>query len=186
VRIRLVLLIALALASPLTSCGGGSGGESQTTRTSTRAGTSSSRGATGSSTRREKPGFEEAQAKHPELPALSGGSGFDRSMVRVSFINTSNPFGAKSAVVYFVTAASAKEALSQAKGCVRAYLSKAPSAYCFAFGSERAFRFAQVRRRPPADMKRACWTAYWGRSSGRRPIGSAHNPALGALHCPGG
>jgi hypothetical protein len=107
-------------------------------------------------------------------------------MVRVSFVNTSNPFGVRSAVVYFVSNGSGARALAQAKACVRAYLAREPSAYCFAFPSERAFRFAKVRRRPPAEMRRPCWSAYWGKPKGRRPIGSASNPAFEPLHCPAG
>jgi hypothetical protein len=107
-------------------------------------------------------------------------------MVRVSFLNTSYPFGVKSAVVYFVSSGSARDRLARAKACVRAYLAKAPSAYCFAFSSERAFRFSKVRARPPAEMRRPCWSAYWGKPTGRRPIGSANNPSATALHCPSG
>jgi hypothetical protein len=103
----------------------------------------------------------------------------------VSFVNTSHPFGVKSEVVYFVAKGAANRALAQTKDCVREYLAKAPSAYCFAFPSERAFRFAGVSRRPPADMRRPCWSAYWGQPKGRRAFGSSNNPAAAPLHCPG-
>ena len=189
-RLRFVIPMLLALVGGLASCGGGSG-EKRSTSGRTTGRTDASRapgssGATGAAKGKRRPesGFREAQAKHPQLPALSGGAGFDRSMVRVSFINTSNPFRVESAVVYFVTGATGKDALAQAKACVRAYLSRAPSAYCFAFPSDRTFRFAKVRRRPPAEMRRPCWSVYWGKPSRRRPIGAAHNPAFAALHCP--
>jgi hypothetical protein len=92
-------------------------------------------------------------------------------------------FGARSQVVYFV-ARGRGSPLAQAKSCVRRNLRFAPSAYCFAFSSERAFRFSQVSPRPPAKMGRPCWTAYWGKPSGRRTIGSSDNPAALPLHCP--
>jgi hypothetical protein len=101
----------------------------------------------------------------------------------VSFIDTSYPFGVKSAVVYFIS--KGPDRLAQAKACVREYLGKAPSAYCFAFGSERAFRYARVSRRPPAKMQRPCWSAYWGKPKGRRAFGTSSNPAAVPLRCPG-
>jgi hypothetical protein len=94
-------------------------------------------------------------------------------------------FGAKSQVTYFIAKGAGRQPLAQAKACVERNLRKAPSAYCFAFSSERVFRFSEVSRRPPAKIKRPCWTAYWGKPSGRRPIGSANNPAAVPLHCPG-
>jgi hypothetical protein len=177
------VLIFLALTLGFVSCGGGS---TETRSTATGPGETGTGGTAGSSgaTGKQESGFESAQTKHPQLPALSGGSGFDRSMVRVSFVNTSNPFMVKSAVVYFVSRGSARRALARAKACVRAYLAREPSAYCFAFSSQRAFRYSRVRRRPPADMRRPCWSAYWGKPKGRRPIGSARNPAAAPLHCP--
>lgn len=93
-------------------------------------------------------------------------------------------FGAKSQVTYFVAKRAGRNALAQAKACVGQNLGKAPSAYCFAFSSERAFRFSQVSPHPPAKVKRPCWIAYWGKPSGRRAIGSAANPAAAPLHCP--
>jgi hypothetical protein len=104
--------------------------------------------------------------------------------VKVSFVDTSVPFGVKSAVVYFVAKGRSSGWLEQAKACAQSYLSRAPSAYCFAFSSERAFRYSRVSRRPPAKMRRPCWSAYWGKPKGRRPIKSAENPAALALRCP--
>ena len=75
-------------------------------------------------------------------------------------------------------------ALAAAKACVARYAGSAPSVYCFAFPSERAFRYAQVSRRPGETMRRPCWSAYWGKPSGRRPFGSGSNPAGVALRCP--
>jgi hypothetical protein len=103
--------------------------------------------------------------------------------VKVSFLEKSF-FGARSQVVYFVAQATGGQLLAQAKKCVSHYVRKAPSAYCFAFASERAFRFSGVSRRPPANMRRPCWSAYWGKPRGRRAIGTASNPAEVALHCP--
>jgi hypothetical protein len=74
--------------------------------------------------------------------------------------------------------------LAQARACVRENQSKAPSAYCFVFASERALRFAKVSRRPPAKMGRPCWSAYWGKPKGRPGFGSGDNPAAQALRCP--
>ena len=93
-------------------------------------------------------------------------------------------FGARSQVVYFI-AKGPGQPLAQAKSCVERNLRRAPSAYCFAFSSERAFRFSHVSRHPPAKMERPCWVAYWGKPSGRRAIGSSTNPAAVPLHCPG-
>jgi hypothetical protein len=186
-RLLALVLVLLAAVTVVASCGSGSDKRRSTAGTTTGRGVeTAASGATGSAKAKRKPkgGFVEAQAKHSRLPALSGAAGFDRSMVRVSFINTSNPFMVKSAVVYFVTAATRSEALAQAKACVRAYLSKVRSAYCFGFPSERTFRFAKVSPRPPADMRRPCWSVYWGKPSGRRPLGSARNPAFATLHCP--
>jgi hypothetical protein len=101
---------------------------------------------------------------------------------RLSFLEKSF-FGARSQVVYFV-ASNDRPALDQAKECVQRNLRKAPSAYCFAFPSERAFEYSRVSRRPPASMKRPCWNAYWGKPRNRRALGSASNPAAGALDCP--
>jgi hypothetical protein len=181
------LLVLLALAPVLWSCGSDSDETRSPAGTATGpTGSSEAKGASGATASGHKSGFEEAQPKRPLLPALSGEAGFDSSMVRVSFVNTSNPFGVRSAVVYFVSNGSGGGALAQVKACVRAYLAREPSAYCFAFPSERTFRFAKVRRRPPAEMLRPCWSAYWGKPKGRRPIGSASNPAFGPLHCPAG
>jgi hypothetical protein len=192
VRICAGLQLLLVPAIALAACGGGSS-KTRSTAGATAAGSpaTGASGVAGSAKRNRaqpkrnsKSGLEEVQAKHPQLPALSGSGGFDRSMVRVGFINTSNPFRVKSAVVYFVTPASGTKALVQAKGCVHAYLAKARSAYCFGFPSDRAFRFAMVSPRPPASMRRPCWSVYWGKPTSRRPLGSATNPAFGALHCP--
>jgi hypothetical protein len=112
----------------------------------------------------------------------SAGSADSRFGEKVSFLEKSF-FGSKSQVVYFI-ARKGQQPLDQAKRCVQRNLRKAPSAYCYAFPSERAFRFSRVSRRPPAGMKRPCWNAYWGKPRNRRPIGSASNPAAGALQCP--
>jgi hypothetical protein len=101
----------------------------------------------------------------------------------VSFLEQSF-FGAKSQVTYFVAKGAGRQALAQAKACVEQNLRKSRSAYCFAFPSERAFRFSQVSPRPPARIRRPCWVAYWGKPSGRRAIGSSSNPAAMPLHCP--
>jgi hypothetical protein len=111
------------------------------------------------------------------------GKSFDSATVKVSFLEKAF-FGAKSQVSYFIAKGAGRQALAQAKACVERNLRKAPSAYCFAFSSERAFRFSQVSRRPPAKMKRPCWIAYWGKPNGRRAIGSATNSAAVPLHCP--
>jgi hypothetical protein len=182
VRHPALLVSVLVSSIVIASCGSGSD------KTRSTAATTTGRGASGAGSakakRKPESGFQKVQAKHPQLPALSGGAGFDRSMVRVSFINTSNPFMVKSAVVYFVTAASGTKALAQAKACVQAYLSKARSAYCFGFPSERTFRFSRVSPGPPAGIKKPCWSVYWGKPRGRRPIGAARNPSFGPLHCP--
>ena len=165
-----MLLVALTLGA----CGGSNSKPSTTTVTS-------SPGPTGSSgpTATSKP---KAAARGPggsRRPRGSRGG----SNVKVSFLQKSL-FGARSQVVYFVMTGHGGP-LAQAKSCVRRNLRNAPSAYCFAFSSERAFRFSQVSRHPPAKMGRPCWTAYWGKPSGRRAIGSSDNPAAVPMHCPG-
>ena len=78
----------------------------------------------------------------------SAGSADRRFGEKVSFLEKAF-FGARSQVVYFI-ARKGSPPLDQAKQCVQRNLRKAPpSAYCFAFPSERAFRFSRVSRRPP-------------------------------------
>jgi hypothetical protein len=124
----------------------------------------------------------------PDETSPADAGAFDVSSVRVSFLEKSY-FGAKSQVVYFVMREAAIKAgqtpLEQAEACVGHYLRKAPSAYCYAFSSQRAFGFSRVSRHPPAKMQRPCWSAYWGKPNGRRPIGADTNAAALALHCPG-
>jgi hypothetical protein len=170
-----LLLLALALAA----CGG-SGSHKSTV--------ASSPGSTGSSGPRSGARAPARAAPKPRPnpvspPRTFHPSSFDPASVRVSFLEKSF-FGAKSQVTYFIAKAAAQNALAQAKACVARTLRKAPSAYCFAFSSERAFRFSQVSSRPPAKIKRPCWIAYWGKPSGRRAIGSGSNGAAVPLHCP--
>jgi hypothetical protein len=171
-----IVMLALALAS----CGD-SGSKSSTVDSSRgptgASGTSSARGARGAG------GGSRSDRDSAPAARSGAGSAFDPSSVKVSFLEKSF-FGAKSQVVYFIARAQPGP-LAQTKSCVRGYLTKAPSAYCFAFSSQRAFRVSGISRRPPANMKRPCWSAYWGKPKGRRPIGSASNPAAPALHCPG-
>lgn len=93
-------------------------------------------------------------------------------------------FGAKSQVTYFVQKPGSSP-LDQAKACVRENAANAPSAYCFAFTSEGAFRYSKISRRPPSKMRRPCWSAYWAKPHNRREFGSGENPAAHALRCPG-
>jgi hypothetical protein len=170
-------VLALMLTLALASCGGS---DSKTSSTAT------SPGPTDSSVPSSAPEAPRPSAPRPDrnaAPAPSAGRSarFDRSTVRVTFIEKAF-FGAKSQVVYFVAA---RRPLAQAKACVEHYRSRAPSVYCFAFASERAFRFSSVSRRPPSKMQRPCWSAYWGRPKGRRAFGSGTNPAAAGLHCPG-
>jgi hypothetical protein len=168
---RLSVLSLTVLALLLAACGG-SGSKSSTVSRST-----GSTGASGLSAPKPQP-------DQVRSPSSSGGKSLGPATVKVSFTEKSF-FGAKSQVTYFVARRGGRSALAQAKACVRGSLRKAPSAYCFAFASERAFRFSQVSPRPPAKMKRPCWIAYWGKPSGRRPIGSGSNGAAAPLHCPG-
>jgi hypothetical protein len=169
-----IVILALGLAS----CGGSS---------SKRSTVATSPGPTGSSGPRSAGGTPDRSPSTPDgdgarSSAPGGGAAFDRSGVKLSFLEKSF-FGAKSQVVYFIARAG-PPAVDQARACVGRYLRKAPSAYCFAFSSERALRFSGVSRGPPANMKRPCWSAYWGKPKDRRPIGSDTNPAASALHCP--
>ena len=173
-----IALLALGLA--LGSCGD-SGSKSSTVDSSPgptgASGPNSVGGGSGGG------GARGADRRSTPSSSSGGGKAFDPSGVRVSFLEKSF-FGARSQVVYFVARAGPRP-LGQAKACVARYLSRAPSAYCFAFSSERAFRFSGISSRPPAKIKRPCWSAYWGKPKGRRPIGSSSNPAAPALHCPG-
>ncbi len=160
-------MIALSLAAA--SCGG-SGSPDDPTKTSSRPGPGPGPGPTGPATA-SKPGRDSQRA-----PAADRG--------RISFLETSF-FGAKSQVTYFVVSPGGGSPLTQAQHCVEENLSKAPSAYCFAFISKRALHYSRISRRPPAKMLRSCWTAYWGKPKGRRAIGSASNAAAAGLRCPG-
>jgi hypothetical protein len=104
--------------------------------------------------------------------------------VRVSFVDTSYPFKQKSEVVYFIASGPERNWFAQAKSCTREYRGTAPSVYCFGFSSERAFQYAGVRRRPPAKMRRVCWSVYWGKPEERRGFGASTNPAAQANRCP--
>ena len=168
--LSLLLLLVLTCAS----CGGSDSKEDRTVATSP-----GPTGATG-------PGSKSRQGDSAGRTKAGSGAPKNEAEARfgeqVSFLEKSF-FGARSQVVYFV-ASEARPALDQAKACVQRNLRKAPSAYCFAFPSERAFQYSRVSRRPPASMKRPCWNAYWGKPRNRRPLGSASNPAASALNCP--
>jgi hypothetical protein len=167
--------LATVLALAAASCGG-SDADHSTVATSP--------GPTGSS---GPSATDRAPGRSPDAsrqPPAGGRREFDRSAVRISFVDTSYPFGSKSQVVYFVANGSASRALAQAKECARQNATKTRSAYCFAFASERALRFSRISRRPPAKMQRPCWSAYWGQPKGRRGFGASSNPAAAALHCP--
>jgi hypothetical protein len=175
---RHVMVVSLAVLA-LASCGG-SGSNSSTVSSSP--GPTGATGPSGPGERADR-SPPKPEPGSPGAQAVGGGPSFDGSTVRVSFLEKSF-FGAKSQVVYFIAKGAGSDPLAQAKACVARYLRIAPSAYCFAFPSERALRFSHVSRRPPAKMRRPCWSAYWGKPHGRRAIGSAGNPAAGALHCP--
>jgi hypothetical protein len=166
-RISTLALVVLALAS----CGGSA---SERDIVSSAPGPTGPSGATSTG---------EAPARSAHSPRPGKVARFNTASVKMSFLEKSF-FGAKSQVVYFIAKGAGRHPLRQAKACVVEYLRKAPSAYCFAFSSERSFRFSGVSKRPPAKMERPCWVAYWGKPSGRRPIGSASNPAAVPLHCP--
>ena len=170
---RMSAPFALALAVLTCASCGGSGSKPSTSTVTSSPGSTGSSGTTGA----PKPKPAPRSRARLRAPRPSPGSN-----VKVSFLQKSM-FGAKSQVAYFV-AIGRKTPLAQARSCVERNLRFAPSAYCFAFSSERAFRFSRVSPRPPAKMGRPCWTAYWGKPSGRRAVGSAHNPAAPALHCP--
>jgi hypothetical protein len=170
-------LLVLTLALSLASCGGS---ESKTTSIATSPGPTGSSGP-GAAGKVRRPSAPRPDRNAAPPRSVGGEAGFDRSAVRVSFLEKAF-FGAKSQVVYFIAP---RRPLPKAKACVERYRSKAPSAYCFAFASERAFRFSGVSRRPPSKMERPCWSAYWGKPKDRRPFGSGTNPAAAGLHCPG-
>ena len=119
----------------------------------------------------------------PKSTAPPEASDFDRSKIRLQY--TYKTIFSKSEVAFFVASGAAGSHIDQAKACVASLLAKAASAYCYAFPSERAFRASRVSRRPPVRMRRECWSAYWGKPSGRRPIGTASNPAAPTQGCPG-
>ena len=167
-----VLLLVVALAA----CGGSDSESKKEETVATSPGPTGTAGPSPRSGQSDSPGKPDARAPRPKNEADA------RFGERVSFREQSF-FGAKSQVVYFV-ANDQRPALDQAKQCVERNLRKAPSVYCFAFPSERAFRYSRVARRPPAGMKTPCWNAYWGKPRNRRPLGSAENPAAAALNCP--
>ena len=178
-RTGMLLLVALLVA--LASCGGSDDAKSPRRPTGStipaapgstaRSGTTSA-GRTGT-----------GSGSTPQSEATGAGR-FDGSSVRVSFLEKSF-FGSRSQVVYFIATRGSETPLEQAQACVGRYLREAPSAYCYAFASQRAFAFSRVSRHPPANMERPCWSAYWGKPKGRRPIGAGTNPSAVALHCPG-
>jgi hypothetical protein len=173
---RLGLVAAVvALALALAACGDS---DSDDSTVATSPGPTGATGATGEPSQQGDRG-----GAKPAPGTSTGGSGSENSATRISFVDTSKPFGVKSAVVYFI-AKQPERALPEAKACVREALSRAPSAYCFAFSSARAFRYSRISRKPPARMGRPCWTAYWGKPDGRRTIGAETNPGAESLHCP--
>jgi hypothetical protein len=180
-RIGMALLVVLAVALP--SCGGSD--DSKSPRRPSSSTIPAVPGPTGHSgpSGRGRSGTRSGPGETAPPESVDAGP-FDVSSVRVSFLEKSF-FGARSQVVYFIAVSAGRTPLRQAQACVGHYLRKAPSAYCFAFASQRAFDFSRVSRRPPAKMERPCWTAYWGKPKGRRPIGAATNPSAVALHCPG-
>ena len=172
-RVSTLSIVLLALAS--LSCGGDSDSERDRT-VATSPGPTGTTGPGSKSRQDGSPGRPDKRSRAPRNEA-DARFGEQLSFQEESF------FGTRSQVVYFV-ASDGSQPLDQAKQCVERNLRKAPSAYCFAFPSERAFRYAGVSRRPPASMKRPCWTAYWGKPRNRRPLGSASNPAAANLDCP--
>jgi hypothetical protein len=176
-RVRHVSTLSiLLLVVTFAACGGSDSNEDRTVATSPGPTGAAAPGA--GSGKDEPPGGRDAGAG-------SGGAKNEadaRFGEQVSFLEKSF-FGVRSQVVYFV-AGKERPALDQAKQCVQRNLRKAPSAYCFAFPSKRAFLYSRVSPRPPAGMKRPCWNAYWGKPRDRRPLGSASNPAAPALKCP--
>jgi hypothetical protein len=168
--LSILLLLVLAGAS----CGGSDSDEDRAVPTSP--------GPTGAAEPDSHPGENDSHGRPQGGTGRTKNEAEPRYGERLSFLEKSF-FGARSQVVYFV-ASKDRPALDQAKDCVHRNLRKAPSAYCFAFPSERAFEYSSVSRRPPASMKRPCWNAYWGKPRNRRALGSASNPAAGALDCP--
>jgi hypothetical protein len=166
----LFLLIVLSVA--IASCGGSDSPEQSATK--------SGPGPTGPT---GAPGASKGDRGSTGTAATPKGAVTERTGTKISFLETSF-FGTKSQVTYFVVGSGGGTPLAQAKGCVAENLRKAPSAYCFAFISERAFRYSKISRRPPSKMRRPCWAAYWGKPKGRRAIGSDNNGAAGGLRCP--
>jgi hypothetical protein len=162
-----VLLLVLVLV--LASCGGSS---------SHRSTVSAAPGPTGTTGASPEP-----KSKRGSSGSKPVGGTSTVSPQKISFLEKSF-FGALSQVTYFVERRGSGSALAQAKDCVRQNLAKAPSAYCYAFPSRRAFRAARISHRSPANMRRACWSAYWGKPKGRSPLGRGSNPAAAALRCP--
>jgi hypothetical protein len=172
---KLALPIAvLALALPLASCGG-SGGKGGTVASP---GPTGKRGATQAGTSGRSGRHSGAGGRANRSAGVRGPG------VKASFLDKSF-FGMRSAVVYFVAQGKRAGWIDEARSCVRRALRKAPSAFCFAFPSERAFRFSQAATRAPAKMKHQCWAVYYGKPQGRRPLSAVANPAAASQHCPG-
>jgi hypothetical protein len=167
--LRLLTVLLLMLALVLASCGGSS---------SQRSTVSSAPGPTGTTGPNPQP-----KTKGGSSGSRPAGGTATASPQKISFREKSF-FGALSQVTYFVERRGAGGALAQARDCVRRNLAKVPSAYCYAFSTLRALRFSRISPRPPARMRRACWSAYWGKPKGRPPLGSGSNPAASALRCP--
>jgi hypothetical protein len=178
---RIYLCLTIAIVAVAAGCGDSD--EAGDTSTTTRAA-----GPTGSSESPKSSGVEQADPSErselvPSEPPPSGGSGFDTSKIRLEF--TYKTMFSKSEVALFVASGDPSSHLAQAKSCVAALLAKSPSAYCYAFPSVRSLRAARISRRAPIQMKRECWSAYWGKSKGRHPIGTGSNPAAATSGCPG-
>jgi hypothetical protein len=172
--LRLASFIALAaLGLAIASCGGSGASDQPGTSAATQA-----TGATGTSGA-SQPGKESSGS-----PARRRGAVVERTADSISFRETSF-FGTRSLVTYFVVRPGAGTPLDQAQRCVATGITRAPSAYCFAFASREALRYSKLSSRPPSRMTRPCWAAYWGKPKGRRPIGSDTNGAAASLHCPG-
>jgi peptidylprolyl isomerase len=87
--------------------------------------------------------------------------------------------------VYFLAKGPPATHITQAVACAKRYLAQTKGAFCYAFPSEAAFRYAKVDRSGEIGMTNLCWSAMAGRPPAGGPLETnSTNPVADLEHCP--